>query len=89
MTQIHGHHDFSIRHVRHCFDLRQSLTCCSDSTLEQYRPDLEVTGWGFPRICRDYDKVKAFPEKYRTNDFQSFSTGMVRNPPEPETVKSD
>ena len=57
-------------HIRHCFDLlRQSLMCCGDASLEPYDSSLGgVTGWGFPKLCRDYDELKEWAERYRTND---------------------
>ncbi|KAI0011124.1 hypothetical protein F4779DRAFT_255987 [Xylariaceae sp. FL0662B] len=62
-------------HMRHCFDyLRQSLTCAADATLEPVDPVLGgVTGWGNPRICRDYSELVAWAEKYRVNNLRGFS----------------
>ena len=59
---------------RHCFDyLRQALICSADSTLEPYRTDLGgVTGWGFPRVCRNYSELKMWAEARRTNDNEGF-----------------
>ena len=61
-------------HMRHCFDyLRQALLCSADSTLEPWHPDLGgVTGWGFPRVCRNYDELKLWAEEMRTNDYEGF-----------------
>ncbi|KAL9099505.1 MAG: hypothetical protein Q9187_009489, partial [Circinaria calcarea] len=61
-------------HMRHCFDyLRQALLCSADSTLEPFRTDLGgVTGWGFPRVCRNYDELKEWAEARRTNDREGF-----------------
>ena len=61
-------------HMRHCFDyLRQALLCAADSTLEPFRTDLGgVTGWGFPRMCRNYDELKEWAEARRTNNREGF-----------------
>ncbi|MCJ1409436.1 hypothetical protein MMC19_003517 [Ptychographa xylographoides] len=61
-------------HMRHCFDyLRQALLCSADSTLEPFRTDLGgVTGWGFPRVCRNYEQLREWAESRRTNDREGF-----------------
>ncbi|KAG9185550.1 hypothetical protein G6011_06881 [Alternaria panax] len=61
-------------HLAQCFDyVRQSLMCAADSNLEtgvlheQANGHLshEITGWGFPRVCRDFEKVKSWVEDFR------------------------
>ncbi|KAI1770221.1 hypothetical protein F4818DRAFT_433839 [Hypoxylon cercidicola] len=66
-------------HMRHCFDyLRQSLTCASDATLEPVDPALGgVTGWGNPRLCRDYESVTAWAEQHRVNNLSGFRESHV------------
>ena len=75
---LHGesaaHEEKALAHMRHCFDyLRQSLACAADSTLEPVIPELGgVTGWGFPRVCRDYEELKQWAEKWRVNNLRGF-----------------
>ncbi|KAI0480019.1 hypothetical protein F4859DRAFT_513513 [Xylaria cf. heliscus] len=61
-------------HMRHCFDyLRQSLLCAADVTLEQVDAVLGgVTGWGDPRVCRNYSEVVGWAEEHRVNNLRGF-----------------
>ncbi|KAF3767315.1 hypothetical protein M406DRAFT_355532 [Cryphonectria parasitica EP155] len=77
-TALHrgnGGEDTALGHVRHCFDyLRQSLTCAADMTLEPIDHTLGgVTGWGNPRLCRDYSAVAAWAREHRANNLKGFS----------------
>ena len=73
LDQMQHVHDKNKRpdphHVRHCFDyLRQAVICAADTNLEPV--DFELggsTGFGFPRICRDFDEVKKWSEQWRTS----------------------
>ncbi|OTA99910.1 hypothetical protein M426DRAFT_66888, partial [Hypoxylon sp. CI-4A] len=62
-------------HIRHCIDyLRQSLMCHADTNLEPIDIDLGgVNGFGFPRKCRDFTKVTAWTDKWRTHNETSIS----------------
>jgi hypothetical protein len=57
-------------HIRHCIDyLRQSIMCNADTNLEPIDPDLNgVTGWGFPRKCRDIVQLIGWAQKWRTHN---------------------
>ncbi|KAK3298773.1 uncharacterized protein B0H64DRAFT_82253 [Chaetomium fimeti] len=57
-------------HIRHCIDyLRQSIMCNADTNLEPIDPDLDgVTGWGFPRKCRDIVRLIGWAQKWRTHN---------------------
>ncbi|KAM7186284.1 protein of unknown function (DUF3328) domain containing protein [Rhypophila sp. PSN 637] len=60
----HTRHDASPSHIRHCLDnLRQSLMCHVDTNMEPTVPELGgATGFGVPRKCRNYERVKAWAE---------------------------
>ena len=62
-------------HVRHCFDyLRRGLMCSVDTNLEVLDHETHQTnGWGQPKICRDYDGVFNFAERYAN----SSDTGII------------
>ena len=50
--------------------------CCADSSLE--KKDLAlggVTGWDFPRKCHDYDELKEWSVRWRTNNMTGMSDG--------------
>jgi len=56
-------------HVQHCFEnVRQALVCHADSNLEDLEKDGATTGWGFKRMCRDFDGLFEWSEKWRTSD---------------------
>ena len=62
-------------HVRHCIDyLRQALLCNADTNLEPIDPKLGgVTGFGFPRRCRDPVKPLAWANEWRTHNQSSIA----------------
>jgi hypothetical protein len=62
-------------HLQHCFDyLRQSIMCCSDTTLEIIpRMDTPTDGWGYEHQCRNYGAVMAWAEEERMSN----STGII------------
>ncbi|KAL2827693.1 hypothetical protein BJY01DRAFT_228955 [Aspergillus pseudoustus] len=53
-------------HVRHCFDyLRQTIMCAADTNIEALEPNTRGTdGWGQHRVCRDYQTVFDWAEKW-------------------------
>ncbi|KAL3462907.1 hypothetical protein BJX64DRAFT_287886 [Aspergillus heterothallicus] len=53
-------------HISHCFDyLRQTIMCAADTNLEVLEPDADGTsGWGQPRVCRDYQQVFEWASKW-------------------------
>lgn len=53
-------------HVRHCIDLlRQSLMCTPDVTVETKEEELGgVRGFGTEHVCRDWDELKTWMEKW-------------------------
>ncbi|KAL2796246.1 hypothetical protein BJX66DRAFT_336260 [Aspergillus keveii] len=53
-------------HVRHCFDyLRQTIMCAADTNIEVLDRDTRATdGWGEQRVCRDYQKVFEWADKW-------------------------
>jgi hypothetical protein len=53
-------------HVRHCFDyLRQTIMCAADTNLEVLDRDTRATdGWGQERVCRDYQSVFDWADKW-------------------------
>jgi hypothetical protein len=53
-------------HVRHCFDyLRQTLMCMADTNLEVLDLETRTTnGWNQTKICRDYDLVRKYAERW-------------------------
>ncbi|KAI1427096.1 hypothetical protein F5Y12DRAFT_792817 [Xylaria sp. FL1777] len=57
-------------HIRHCIDyLRQSIMCHADTNLEPINEDLGgVTGFGFPRKCRDIVQLMGWADKWRTHN---------------------
>lgn len=62
-------------HIRHCFDyLRQAIVCAADTNLEVVDRVTHVTnGWGQEKICRDWDAVVRYAERWaNTSD-----TGIV------------
>ena len=63
------------KHMRHCFDyLRRALMCAADTNLEAVSPAHHVTtGWGSPRVCRDYGGVLAWAERWRNSDDEGIS----------------
>ncbi|KAM3068723.1 hypothetical protein ACMFMG_010900 [Clarireedia jacksonii] len=65
----------SVGHLRHCFDyLRRALICAADTNLEYVNPDTDATtGWGYPRMCRDFESVKIFAETWKN----STDTGIM------------
>ena len=80
MQHIHDHNKRpDPHHLRHCFDyLRQSLICMADTNLEPVDRDLGgVTGWEFERTCRDFEKVKAWANRWHSWDF---SMGGLESP---------
>jgi hypothetical protein len=65
------------RHMSHCFDyLRQALMCAADSNLEDtitLNGTSGTTGMGSTRVCRSFDALKNWSEKWRSTD----SDGVV------------
>ncbi|EPE31734.1 hypothetical protein GLAREA_12490 [Glarea lozoyensis ATCC 20868] len=61
-------------HIGHCFEyLRNAIMCSADSSLEPFEvPDNGFPGMGFPRQCRDYEKLKEWAEKWRVLEDKSF-----------------
>lgn len=61
-------------HVGHCFDyLRQGILCSADSGLESVREGVNINidfNWGFQRVCRDYQGLKAWAEKWRAYEIK-------------------
>jgi len=57
-------------HSQHCFDyLRRSIMCAADTNLEVVDAEtLVVNGWGQTKICRDYDAVLRFAERWRNSN---------------------
>ena len=42
--------------------------CAADTNLEMVSPDTRTTsGWGNERVCRDYDGVVKWAEKWRNS----------------------
>ncbi|KAL4762190.1 uncharacterized protein BDW70DRAFT_33534 [Aspergillus foveolatus] len=62
-------------HIRHCFDyIRQTIMCAADTNLEVLNRETHKTsGWGQPRICRDYESVFNWAEKWAN----SSDTGLI------------
>jgi hypothetical protein len=62
-------------HIRHCFDyIRQTIMCAADTNLEVLDHETHKTsGWGQPRICRDYGSVFNWAEKWAN----SSDTGLI------------
>jgi hypothetical protein len=62
-------------HIRHCFDyIRQALMCHADTNLEILDPVKHTTnGWNQTKVCRNYDLVKGFAERFA----DSSDTGIV------------
>lgn len=58
------------RDMKHCIDyLRQSAMCAADSTLEAWKTDVKgVDGYGQMRQCRDFGRLYAWTEAFRSND---------------------
>ncbi|KAF2750982.1 hypothetical protein M011DRAFT_396168, partial [Sporormia fimetaria CBS 119925] len=65
-------------HTRHCFDyLRQSLMCAADSNIEPVNSKLGgVTGWGNMRVCRRFDEVVEWAEKWKSGENQGSGLGV-------------
>lgn len=67
-SMIHGHDHRSKIHLTHCFDyLRQTVQCAADTNVEPVdwdRSPVGITGWGFERVCRDFDAVKKYAESW-------------------------
>ncbi|KAL9109185.1 MAG: hypothetical protein Q9227_006110 [Pyrenula ochraceoflavens] len=57
-------------HTIHCFAyLRRTIMCAADTALEPYKPEVDgVDGWGSPHMCRDYNAVKGWAERFRADD---------------------
>jgi hypothetical protein len=59
-------------HMGHCFDyLRQALMCAADSNLEDntvVNGTRGTTGMGSKRVCRNFDALKDWSEKWRSTD---------------------
>jgi hypothetical protein len=65
-------------HITHCFEyLRQALICAADTNLEdlesfvddQGNDRVQTDGWGTERVCRDFEAVKVWAERWRTEDW--------------------
>ena len=72
-----GSHHLNPHHVAHCFDyLRQALMCAADSNLEDVvvmddesgTPVEGAPGWGTKRVCRDFEGLRAWSEKWRAGE---------------------
>ncbi|KAH7383994.1 hypothetical protein BKA66DRAFT_463249 [Pyrenochaeta sp. MPI-SDFR-AT-0127] len=65
-------HGLAAGHVKHCFEyLRQALMCAADTNLEDVNVEdgqEGAPGWGTKRVCRDFDGVKEWSEKWRKGD---------------------
>ncbi|KAF7452518.1 DUF3328 domain containing protein [Pyrenophora tritici-repentis] len=72
----HGH-----EHIKHCFEyLRQALMCAADTNLEGTKMQefgradgdkgyvLGSDAWGTKRVCRDFEGVKTWAERWRGED---------------------
>ncbi|KAL6797258.1 hypothetical protein GGI42DRAFT_330393 [Trichoderma sp. SZMC 28013] len=59
-------------HVQHCFRyLRQSITCCGDTTLEGKIPNSNIDGTdgtGAVHVCKDYEAIREWAEENRLDD---------------------
>jgi hypothetical protein len=52
-------------HIHHCFDyLRQAIICAADTNLEVLDENHKTNGFGQKKMCRSYEKVFAWAEKY-------------------------
>ncbi|RMZ67609.1 Tat pathway signal sequence [Pyrenophora seminiperda CCB06] len=67
-------HAHGPEHITHCFEyLRQALMCASDTNLEDTverevdgeRRGVEGDAWGTRRVCRDFEGVKEWAERWR------------------------
>ncbi|EPS37333.1 hypothetical protein H072_8989 [Dactylellina haptotyla CBS 200.50] len=65
-----GSHDHDVVHTKHCLEyLRNSIICSADSALEPWKKDLHgVDGFGNPHMCRDFEGLFQWAEKYRASD---------------------
>lgn len=69
------HHPDLQRHADHCFRyLRQTIVCCADTALEGQNPrapipDTDETG--ATHLCKDFEMVKAWAERRKTDDSHS------------------
>ena len=57
-------------HASHCFDyLRQSIACAADTALEpRNKQHSGVQGWGVEHRCRNFEAVKEWAERWRSDD---------------------
>ncbi|EHK48085.1 hypothetical protein TRIATDRAFT_305832 [Trichoderma atroviride IMI 206040] len=59
-------------HVQHCFRyLRQSVTCCGDTTLEGHIPNSPLNGTdgtGATHVCKNFDAIRTWAEHRRVVD---------------------
>ncbi|KAF9731313.1 hypothetical protein PMIN06_007402 [Paraphaeosphaeria minitans] len=66
--------DLHLYHLDHCFEyLRQALMCAADSNLEDVVVDERTgtavaPGWGTERVCRDFERLGRWSERWRASD---------------------
>jgi len=65
-----GNHDHDVVHTKHCLGyIRSSIICAADSALEPWKDKLKgVDGFGSMHMCRDFDELYRWAEKYRFSD---------------------
>ncbi|PTB43049.1 hypothetical protein M441DRAFT_454983 [Trichoderma asperellum CBS 433.97] len=65
-------HSGAQEHVQHCFRyLRQSVTCCGDTTLEGHIPNSPLNGTdgtGAVHVCKNFDAIRSWAENKRVVD---------------------
>ena len=61
-------------HAAHCFEyLRHAIICNADPSLEPWGSTVDgFPGMGVPRVCRDYEGLKAYAEQNRVLDEKGF-----------------
>jgi hypothetical protein len=66
-----------LKHIQHCFDyIRQALICAAGTNLEMRNATTGRTnGWGVERLCRNYDGVVKWAEKWRNNQEDTILSG--------------
>ncbi|ESZ93632.1 hypothetical protein SBOR_5981 [Sclerotinia borealis F-4128] len=66
LEQKSAHTHIETAHQKHCFDyLRRAIMCAADTNLEYVDPVTDdTTGWGSERVCRSFEDVKGWAEKW-------------------------
>ncbi|KAF7868669.1 hypothetical protein EAF04_005199 [Stromatinia cepivora] len=66
LEQKAAHTHIETAHQKHCFDyLRRAIMCAADTNLEYVDPVTDdTTGWGSERVCRSFEDVKGWAEKW-------------------------